>query len=80
MPSFVRGYVRAVDPDRGPVVHGSEVEQQVFVFRYRVFERPGVPDHVVEDRLSDAGEFGLGAERDGDHPVARRVTRPEVLR
>jgi hypothetical protein len=79
--AFVRSHLRAVDPHRGAVIHGAEVQQQSLVLRawWRRGEGSGVPDHVVERGIPDAGEPGLVAERYGDAQVERRAAEAQVL-
>jgi hypothetical protein len=57
VPTFMRGYLYSVHPNRGAVVDGAEVEKQSLVASGRVPEGASVPDDVVEGRLPDARQL-----------------------
>jgi hypothetical protein len=72
--ALVRGYLRAVDPDSGAVIHCPEVKQQTLCTGgRRIFEGPSVPDQIVERPLAYPRKLSLVAERDGNAPIERGI-------
>src|SRR5216683_1847365 len=67
VPALVRGHLLPVDPDRGAVVDGAKMQQQL-AGRRRVKGAP-VPHDIAEVGLADAGQLRLRAEGNRDRAV-----------
>ena len=68
MATFVGGDEIAVDPHRGAVVDGAEMQQQATA-RGGGAESAAIPEHGMKAGVANAGHFGLGRERHGDGAI-----------
>ena len=70
----------AVDPYGGHVIHGAEIqEDSLSPPRARHFDRPAIPDDVVERVFADAAQLRLKSIRNGD-PLVQRLVAAENQR
>ncbi len=80
VPALIVAGFLTIDPDRGAVIHRSEMQQQVLVAPLRRHLKvAAIPNHLVDTFIMDAGKLSLVGEGDMDLPVEFRIVLPLPL-
>ena len=80
MAALVISRQAAVDPNRGAIIDGAEVQQNAPALpMVRRLDAPAIPDLGVEGEIADAAQRALKAERNKNIAVERFIGTPPLF-